>query len=513
MTLPHLRTSARRRLDPRSMTLAAVGALLSLGGCSASLEDEGPDGPPAFGGTPANTATNAPLAPNNPAAASSSGNTAPGNTAPGVTGSNNEQSAASNAPIANNSQNEVNGAAGSAATDNMSTGVEPGMNAGAAGASGMPPLEPPPGAPEPVVEPPPVPEPPPVIPVPVTPPPPPPPPAPEDPSPEQIADYFDSLPCGARYSALGDGGWRMCLRLADGGGACTTANGSEVFERVTFAGGAPLTNVAQIAGMRDSQVSVVTTGGALHVGGLTSVSTTPLIASGVVNVSGGFHASVALVEQGGGFGIMAWQDNGAPTPRTLPDGAQPIQVSANYGLACALSTAGDVYCWDAGSNHGLAITAAPTPVPLPRAVQMISVGQNSVCGVSFDGTLECQAAWYDNPYLPTQRVDNNTQTSLDDFRILPTTFPSVREVHSGFKQGIVVKGDGTAVYLGDAFPPSDNPGQAFTGATDVISASGDRGNACVQTRAGAVFCRAGTAIRRATLAGAPLIAQTAACPL
>ncbi len=413
-------------------------------------------------------------------------------------------------PTGTNSENPINGApvTGSGGGSSSSAGTGAGGTSGevsaggssssTGGSSAAPPIDNPPVDP-PVNPPTNPPTNPPIEPPVVTPPP-----APADPTPQEIADFFDALPCGAKYTALGDGGWQMCLRLADGGGAC--ANGSEVFQRVTFAGGAAVTNVAQVSGMRDSQVSVVTTAGALHVGGATSISTTPLIASGVVNVSGGYHASVALVEQGGGFGIRSWTDNGTPTAITLPGGAQPIQVSANYGLACALSTAGDAYCWNAGGNHSMQHGDTPTDIQLRRAVQMISVGQNSVCGVSFDGTLECQAAWYDNPYLPTEG-------NAPNFQIRQTTFPSVREVHAGFRQGIVVKGDGTAVFLGQAFPPSDNPGEAFTGVTNIIAAGGDRGNACVQTSTGAVFCRVGTAVRQATLGGAALTARVAACPL
>jgi hypothetical protein len=332
-----------------------------------------------------------------------------------------------------------------------------------------------------------------------------PPPAPGDPSPEEITTFFQSLPCGAQYTALGDGGWQFCLRLADGGAAC--ARGTAAFERVAFAGGAAVTDVAQVSGQRDSAVGVVTTAGALHVGGITSISTTPLIASGVVNYSGGFHASVALVEQGDGFGIASWTDNGTPAPVVLPNGAQPIQVSANYGLACALSTAGDVYCWDAGGNHSLPLTAAPTLMPLARAVQMISVGQNSVCGVSFDGTLECQAAWYDSPFLPTEG-------SAPNFQVRQSSFPAVSSVHVGFGQGIVVRADGTAAFLGGGIvPPNDNPGEPFTGVSNIVAAGGDRGSACVLTSNGSVFCRSGNAVAPATLNGAALTAQAAACPL
>lgn len=332
----------------------------------------------------------------------------------------------------------------------------------------------------------------------------PPPPAGADPA--EVAAFFASLPCGAKYTALGDGGWQFCLRLSDGGAAC--ARGSAEFTRVTFADGSPVTDVAQVSGQRESQVGVVTADGALHIGNVTSISATPLIPSGVINFSGGFNASVALVEQGSGFGIMSWTGNGAPAPITLPGGAQPIQVSANYGLACALSTAGDVYCWNAGGNHSLQITDTPTLMTnIAVPVQRISVGQNGVCGVGFGGSFECHAAWYDSPFLPTEGAAPN-------FQVRQSTFPSIRDVHIGFGQGIVVRSDGTAAFLaqGGFQPPADNSGTPFTGVTNIVESGGDRGSACVQTADGAVFCRAGTGVARATLGGAPLTAQAAPCP-
>lgn len=320
-----------------------------------------------------------------------------------------------------------------------------------------------------------------------------------------IDAYFAGLPCGAKYTALGDGGWQFCLRLEDGSGAC--ANGSEAFTRATFAGGAAISNVAQISGVGDNSIAVVTTTGALHIGSsVTAINTMPLIASGVVNVSGGYHSRVALVRQGQGFGVMAWTDSAAPAPVTLPNGARPVQVSGNYGMACALDNTGKVYCWDAGGNHGLGLTAMPSQVDLGEPVKMVSVGQNSVCGVSFVDTLKCQAAWYDNPYLPTEG-------SAPNFQIRQSTFPTVREVHAGFRQGIVVRGDGAAFYLPGNAAGADNPGQQFMGAADVIASGGDRGNACVQTSAGAVHCYVSGTTRPATIGGVALRASAAACPM
>ncbi len=448
-----------------------LAALISTS-CSAGVGEDEADGPPRFNGNAPNAggATNG-FQPSG--AGSVVGPTVtPGTSGPG------ETNAATGAPISN-APTDVNASAqnGGAGGASMAGSIDP--NAGLAGAGGLgiggangtPPVIPP---------------------------------VPQGPGSAEISAYFAELPCGARYTALGDGGWNMCLRLQDGGGAC--ANGSAAFTRVTLEGGAAVGDVAQVAGFQDSSIALVTAAGALHIGRNNSVSGTPLIPSGVINFSGGFHAAVALVERGNGFGVLSWTDAGAPAEVILPDGAQPIQVSANYGLACALSTAGDAYCWNAGGNHSLGLTDAPSKLVLGEPVHMISVGQNSVCGVTFNDTLACQVAFYDGPYLPTEGAAPN-------FQIRQSTFPAVREVHAGFRQGIVVRSDGSAVYLGENTPGADNPGVPFTGATDVIAASGDRGNACVQTRAGSVYCRVGTSIAQATIAGAPLQAQAASCPL
>ena len=320
-----------------------------------------------------------------------------------------------------------------------------------------------------------------------------------------VTTYFAGLRCGAHYTAFGDGGWTFCLRLEDGSGACTMALGSEVFQRATFQGGGAINNVAQIAGINDNGALVVTAAGALHYGSsFTAISTTPLIASGVVNVTAGRNARAALVREGTGFKVMGWTGDSAPAAIALPSGVRPVQVSANYGIACALDDTGSVYCWEAGGNHDLGVTTTPSKMAFDKPLKMISVGQNTVCGVSFTNTLDCKAGWYSSPWLPTEGMAPN-------FKVRQSTFPMVRSVHAGYHYGIIVRGDGQAFYLGDASPGMDNPGTAFTGATDVVAAGGDRGNACVLTGTGAVYCRAGGSVKQATLGGSALKAVAAAC--
>lgn len=298
----------------------------------------------------------------------------------------------------------------------------------------------------------------------------------------------------------------MCVRLADGGGACSD-RGTATFHRVTFDDGSAITNVAQVSGFGDTSVGVVTTDGALHVGvGPTGISKTPLIPSGVVNFSGGYHSRVALTKTDGKFGVVGWVDTGSPAAVTLPAGVTPVQVSGNYGLACALAASGDVYCWEAGGNHNvMGITATPSKVALDAAVSHISVGQNSVCGVTLDHKLTCVAAWYDNPWIPSEGQAPN-------FTVRQSTFPEVREVHAGFHQAVIVTQAGEAYFLAsNGSPGQDNPGSLFAGVTGVVAAGGDRDNACVQNGAGELYCWVNGATK-ATLDGAALQVAAATCP-
>lgn len=319
-------------------------------------------------------------------------------------------------------------------------------------------------------------------------------------------DELDSLACGAKYTAIGDGGWILCVRLADGGGACSD-KGTATFHRVTFSDGSPIDNVAQVSGFGDTSVGVVTTDGALYTGvGPTGINKSPAIAEGVVNFSGGYHSRVALTKTGGKFGVVGWVDTGNPAAIALPADVNPVQVSGNYGLACALASTGDVYCWEAGGNHNItSITTTPSKVTLDGPVRQVSVGQNTVCGVTFDDKLTCVAAWYDNPWLPSEGQAPN-------FTVKQSTFPEVREVHAGFHQGVIVDGSGVAHFLdGNGSPGTDNPGSPFTGVSDVVAAGGDRGNACVANAAGELHCWVSGATR-ATLDGQPVQVQAADCP-
>lgn len=452
-----------------------VGAVL---GCSAPPgADLGPDGPPSFGGLPSG-AGGASAAPGNPVAPSANTVGAPSNPTP-----NGEQNPATNAPIAGSNADASNagsnadvsnGAGGASMAGSTPVGAA-GSSMGVSGSTGMPPAEPP-----------------------------------ADPTPAEITQFFAQLPCGAKYTAMGDGSYSACVRLVDGGAACTKT--SAAFTRVTFSDGTPVTDVAQVSGMGENAVGVVTIDGALHMGNSpTTIDTTPLIASGVVNISGGRNARVALVTQGTGFGILGWQNDAAPSGVTLPGGEQPVQVSANYGLACALATTGAVFCWQQGANVSVPNVmgqTSPVPVDLGAPVRLVSAGQDTLCGVTFDDTLTCTGEFNASPYLPTQRVGGEIQ-------LLTTSFPSVREVHAAFHQGTIVRSDGSAFFLPGVGAGENNPGQQFTGATNVVASGGDRATSCVVTTAGEVFCMFGAMggpTQRATIDGAPLVAQAAQCP-
>lgn len=170
--------SARLALRPASSASSILVTLIALAGCSASIDDEGPDGPPVFGdvtgGGMAGSSASSPLLPNTSSGVDPTGTNGgvetPGMPAPGNGSGSGEQNPASGAPIGSNQG--ASGANGSPAGAG-GTAMTADGNAGAGGMSGAPSQEEvPPGETEPVDPPEQPPPPPPPV---VTPPPPPPP--------------------------------------------------------------------------------------------------------------------------------------------------------------------------------------------------------------------------------------------------------------------------------------------------------------------------------------------------
>lgn len=83
-----------------------------------------------------------------------------------------------------------------------------------------------------------------------------------------------------------------------------------------------------------------------------------------------------------------------PAPVTaLKDGTKVVQAAMGWEYSCALTDAGDVWCWGdgtAGSGNG-----AATKIPLVARASAISGGVSQACALLVDGSIYC---WGDNSY-------------------------------------------------------------------------------------------------------------------
>ncbi len=128
----------------------------------------------------------------------------------------------------------------------------------------------------------------------------------------------------------------------------------------------------------------------------------------VTQVSNGAEHACALTTAGA---IYCWGHNqngqlgnASTTDSSIPvlvTGAQTwASVSAGYNITCALTTAGDAYCWGINTygqlgDNSTTSRSSPVSVSGGRTWQSISAGDRSVCGVEVGGAAYC---WGNNNY-------------------------------------------------------------------------------------------------------------------
>lgn len=330
-----------------------------------------------------------------------------------------------------------------------------------------------------------------------------------------IESYFSQFECGVNYTALGNGGYSACVRLADGTAACQPKGSSAGLEAVKWSNGEVIDNVRSVSGAGgNGEAIVVTEDGAVYHGLYSSVNSTPVIQSGGLYGSGGYNSRCVMTKENGVKGIQCWTGNSAPSAPALPAGFEVQQLSASYGLACALNTKGEVWCWLEGGNVGSALgnilSETPTKLPFEEPMVQVAAGQTSVCGVKLGGGVDCVAGWNDGFFLPGR------SDGAGGFELATEYTDDVVAFQSGWLQGIGVRSDGTAFYSPGAFgsPAADDSGFIeFNGVSSAIAAGGDRlasgGSACVLDEAGDVFCLNGSSAVKVTGA---VKAAAGSCP-
>ena len=160
---------------------------------------------------------------------------------------------------------------------------------------------------------------------------------------------------------------------------------------------------------------------------------TPMAGRTIAQVSAGLTSNVCAVDSAGlvycwGFNYTGELGNNSTTQSLVPvavttagtpmAGRTIAHVSAGDGFACAVDSAGLVYCWGYGSSGGLgnnstanssvpvAVTTAGTPMA-GRTIAQVSAGLSFACAVDSAGLAYC---WGNNTY---GELGNNSVTQVN----------------------------------------------------------------------------------------------------
>lgn len=306
--------------------------------------------------------------------------------------------------------------------------------------------------------------------------------------------------------------------------AYKTATGQQAYTIVV--NGAVL-HVTQIAAGTYHTCAVTITGGAkcwgknlageLGIGSTGSQALTPVdvtgLSSGVASIAVGFGHTCAVTTGGGlkcwgddGMGQLG--DNAAKASRSTPTDVAGLtsgvaQVSAGSNHTCAVTTAGGLYCWGAGSSgqlgYGWATTYQPTPMDvsgLTSGVSRVSAGSYHTCALTTAGGLKC---WGADGY---GQLGNNVaiadQVAPVDVAGLTSGVTSVTT--GGYHTcaittggGLMCWGQDTYGQLGDDGIPANKPTPVgvFGLTSGVLNASAGGVHTCAITASSALKCWGG----------------------
>jgi len=90
------------------------------------------------------------------------------------------------------------------------------------------------------------------------------------------------------------------------------------------------------------------------------------------------------------------RDQNAPVKVSAPEGTKFVSVAAGVFHTCGVTTTGGAYCWGGGANGQLgngdtAQAATPVPVKVPAGVKLVSIsaGDRHTCAVARSGAAYC----------------------------------------------------------------------------------------------------------------------------
>ena len=337
-----------------------------------------------------------------------------------------------------------------------------------------------------------------------------------------------AMAAGLGITQLSTGDDHTCALTGAGGVDCWGWNGhGQLGDGTTTARSIPVSvsglssGVAAISAGRYHTCALTTAGAVKCWGdnshgqlgdGTTTPRSTPVavsgLSSGVAAISAGGYHTCALTTAGA---VKCWGDNGygqlgdgTTTARSAPASVSGLSsgvaaISAGGEHTCALTTAGAVKCWGAGSSGQLGDgtgTSRSTPVDvsgLSSGVAAISAGYYYTCAVTSTGGLKCWG--YDN----YGQLGDGTIASTPRFTPVSVSGLSsgVAAVSAGYYHacaltstgGVKCWGFNAYGQLGDA-TTTDRPAPVnvnrMSSGMAAISAGGE--HTCALSTAGVAFC-------------------------
>lgn len=204
----------------------------------------------------------------------------------------------------------------------------------------------------------------------------------------------------------------------------------------------------------------------------------PFVASGALQVSGSLQGQCALTTTG-----ITCSGVTVDAP-TLPANS-PTQITCYYNGCCALSDAGEMYCWGDTSAIGGMAGDGVRAVPLPAGKKAIGMGpgQDHICALLEGGQVQCWGADW-NKQLGGLGENKTTGVTLV---ASGATAVAAGQFHTcvAFEDGHVecVSGaqtEGAGLDLGTL--------TAVSGVSDAIALSAGKHYTCALTTSGTIQC-------------------------
>jgi alpha-tubulin suppressor-like RCC1 family protein len=184
--------------------------------------------------------------------------------------------------------------------------------------------------------------------------------------------------------------------------------------------------------------------------------------------------------------------NGVSTPTAVAGGLHFSALSSGEGSVCALTTAGQPYCWGYGGdgqlgNGGTASSSMPVAVSGSPSLSRISLFSRHACGVASDGNAYCWGNNIDGQLGDSSTTNRTSAVSVAGGHSFSFISAGIRHTCGIVGTQAYCWGDNSFGQLGRSSPSELTPAPVG-GGLQFSSVSAGYTHSCGLTPAGAAYC-------------------------